>query len=106
MLRCEEGQCDDMKAGLGQCVTSHNSINYFKFLLQKNAFCSSERIRRETQRRRDRFPAFRITNAKRVKPVSINVFHRYGEKRSENAFFSQKFTPWLEPNKLVLSFQQ
>ena len=25
MLRCEEGQCDDMCAGLGQCVASHTS---------------------------------------------------------------------------------
>ena len=46
MLRYEEIQYDDIKAGFGQYVTSSNSINYFKFLLQ-NAFCSS---RKETQR--------------------------------------------------------
>ena len=43
MLRCEEGQCDDMCAGLGQCVTSHTSINYFKSLLQKKRVLQLEK---------------------------------------------------------------
>ena len=43
ILRYEEGQCDDMCAGLGQCVTSDTSINYFKYLLQKKRALQLER---------------------------------------------------------------
>ena len=43
ILRCEQGQCDDMCARLGQCVTSHTSINYFKSLLQKTRFAARKK---------------------------------------------------------------
>ena len=81
MLRCEESQCDDMCAGLGQCATSHTSINYFKSLLQKKAFCSSKGRRREMQRRQDCLSVFCITNARRVKSTSINALYKHGETR-------------------------
>ena len=60
-----------------------------------NAFHIFWKKRCETLRRSERFHAFCMTDVKRVKPVSINAFCRYGKTRFENASFSQKFTPWV-----------
>ena len=54
ILRCEEGQYDDMCAGLGQCVTSHTSINYFKSLLQKKQTRFAARKEDDAKRSEDK----------------------------------------------------
>ena len=43
----------------------------------------------------NRYTAFVLADVKRVKPASINAFRSYWKTRFQNAFFSQKFTPWV-----------
>ena len=43
----------------------------------------------------DRFATFTLTDAEIVKPASINGFRSHRKMRFQNAFFSQKFTPWV-----------
>ena len=50
--------------------------------------------RDKTPLKNDRFTTFLLADMKRVKPASINAFRSNGKTRSENAFFSTKFTPW------------
>ena len=76
MLRCEEGQCDDMCAGLGQCVASHTSINYFKSLLQKKA----------------RFVARKEDDAKRSEDETVCLCFAYRMRNASNRPALTRFT--------------
>ena len=74
---------------------SMKSLTIFSFFLYLEYTTPQFEKRCEIFHKNNRYTAFVSADAKRVKPVSINAFRSYGKTRSQNAFSSQKFTPWV-----------